>query len=521
MDINATKETLNINKIICEKKEMLVVQGDMIVPDAKPDILNTVNTSGNMCIYKKEVLDGKVKIDGNILAYIMYLADGENDNIRGLNTNLDFSETINVPELVSGMNVDLNTSIKFIECKVLNGRKISLKVTVEINIKAYSRETVDIITDIDDKNIQVLNKQMKVNSLLNSGFTKAFVKENISIPSEDNLVEILNAQICLVDKDIKISYNKILAKSEVEIKIVYLTEDGRICSSQNRLPLVGFIDIPNIKEENICETSYMIKNIIIKSNTVEEHSVYLELETEISCMVYEEKEIKIIQDMFCPGENMTFNKTMVNTITNKQCKKNICNINEKINFQEIENGTIVDVEVIPIINKENKLNEKIIYEGELELNIVYTDRSTVGVNSKKINIPFEKTIEGLENIEKSKIDTILTVNAQNFAKQDTTINSNIDLNFETNMYKNEAIPVISDITVQEEESGEDYSVIIYVVKNGDTLWKIAKRFGSTVDDIVRVNGIERPDKINIGEKIYIPRYVLKRAKEPIVLSQNV
>ena len=39
------------------------------------------------------------------------------------------------------------------------------------------------------------------------------------------LVEILTTQICLVDKDIKISYNKVLAKSEVEIKIVYLTED--------------------------------------------------------------------------------------------------------------------------------------------------------------------------------------------------------------------------------------------------------------------------------------------------------
>lgn len=45
--------------------------------------------------------------------------------------------------------------------------------------------------------------------------------------------------------------------------------------------------------------------------------------------------------------------------------------------------------------------------------------------------------------------------------------------------------------------------------------EIAKKYGSTVDDIVRVNGIENPDKINIGEKIYIPKYVLKRAKEPI------
>ena len=90
----------------------------MIVPDSKPDILNTINTSGNVCIYKKEVMDGKIRIDGNILTYIMYLADGGTDNVRGLNTGLDFSETINVPELEANMSVNLFASIKFIECKV-------------------------------------------------------------------------------------------------------------------------------------------------------------------------------------------------------------------------------------------------------------------------------------------------------------------------------------------------------------------------------------------------------------------
>ena len=68
---------------------------------------------------------------------------------------------------------------------------------------------------------------------------------------------------------------------------------------------------------------------------------------------------------------------------------------------------------------------------------------------------------------------------------------------------------------------EDYSVIIYVVKSGDTLWKIAKRFGSTVDDIVRVNGMENPNKLNVGEKVYIPKYVLNRSKEAISISQAV
>ena len=118
------------------------------------------------------------------------------------------------------------------------------------------------------------------------------------------------------------------------------------------------------------------------------------------------------------------------------------------------------------------------------------------------------------------LDTTIEVSSQDFINQAGTVNSNVDLNFETNTYNDSTIPVIDNITMEEEENLEDYSVIIYVVKSGDSLWKIAKRFGSTVDDIVRVNGIERPDKINVGEKIYIPRYVLKRAKEPITITPN-
>ena len=519
MEINTTKEILNVNKVICEKKEVINIQGDMIVPDSKPDILNTITTNGIPCIYKKEIMEGKIRIDGNIMTYIMYLADGNTDNIRGLNTGLDFSEIINIPELEMGMDVELIPTVKFIECRVLNGRKIAIKVTIELSMKIYSKEALEIITNIGDEDIQILSKTIKVNSLLGNGSTKVFSKENISIPNTDNLAEILSIQIGLVDKDIKISYNKVLAKSEIEVKMAYLTEEGNICKTQIRLPLVGFIDMPNVKEENICETSYMIRNVMIKPNSIEEHSVYIEMEVEISCMVYEEKEIKTIQDMYCPGKKMDFKKMMVNTITNKESKRNTCNIREKVNVSGLENGTIVDVVVNPIINKENKLNGKIVYEGEVELNFIFTDNSVVGINTKKVTVPFEQTVDGI--LGNCKIETNTEVNSQEFINQLGTVNSNLDLNFETNTYRTTSIPVINDIVVEEQDDLEDYSVIIYVAKQGDTLWKIAKRFGSTVDDIVRVNGIERPDKLNVGEKIYIPRYVLKRAKEPITLATNV
>ena len=49
-------------------------------------------------------------------------------------------------------------------------------------------------------------------------------------------------------------------------------------------------------------------------------------------------------------------------------------------------------------------------------------------------------------------------------------------------------------------------MIVYIVKPGDSLWKIAKRFHSTIEDIARVNNIENIDQIKIGEQLFIPRY---------------
>lgn len=63
MIIETLKETLHVNKSVATKKEIIMIEGDMIVPDSKPDILKTISTSGITSIYKKEVLDGKIKVD--------------------------------------------------------------------------------------------------------------------------------------------------------------------------------------------------------------------------------------------------------------------------------------------------------------------------------------------------------------------------------------------------------------------------------------------------------------------------
>lgn len=507
--VETTNENLSVNRLVSEKNEVIFIEGDMIVPDSKPDILNTINTTGNVCIYKKEVMDDRIRLDGNISAYIMYLADNSEDNVRGLNTNLDFSENINVPNCKENMLVNSDINIKSIECKVLNGRKINVKVGLEIKLKVYSNENVNIVNQINnDCDIQILKKDIKLNSLVGSGNTKVYVKDTISIDNTDNLAEILKANINLVDRDIKISYNKVLAKSEAEVRIMYLTEENMIRTITNKIPVVGFVDIQNVTEDNLCDTNYEIKNMIIKPNNVEEHSIYIELEVEVSCMVYEEKQINLIQDLYSPCEEVTFNTRRVNTMSNKSNMQKTCQVREKLNVPEIENMNLIDVDVMPVINKENKLDSRITYEGELELNLVFSSNSISDINSKNLKVPFEFTINDIQNAKDMDITTNIEISAQDFIIQSGgELNCNVDIIFNICMCQNINLNIIEQLNSEENRDLEDYSLILYIVKENDTLWEIAKRFKSTIDDIVRTNGIENPDVINVNQKLFIPKYV--------------
>ena len=88
---------------------------------------------------------------------------------------------------------------------------------------------------------------------------------------------------------------------------------------------------------------------------------------------------------------------------------------------------------------------------------------------------------------------------------DSSVVSNLNLEIYNNTL--EEVDVIKEINLNQEEKDDGYSMIIYFVKPGDTLWEIAKRFKSTIKEITKINEIENENRINIGDKLYIPRAI--------------
>ena len=176
---------------------------------------------------------------------------------------------------------------------------------------------------------------------------------------------------------------------------------------------------------------------------------------------------------------------------------------------EVGSNKIYCANTKPIINDMKIINGKILYSGELNIEILYEVIN--GMEYKKIKLPFNFEVQWELIEENNNVDTDLEIEQDDFIiVSDGNIEANINMQFNIGISRTEKISIIDDLEVKECRQNNIYSMIIYFVKQGDTLWKIAKKFRSTVADIARVNGIEDENKIYVGQQLYIPKYIKKR-----------
>lgn len=481
-------EKINVNRKIVTKVNTFQVTNDVIVPDIKPDIVNIITVNGIAYIYRQEIENSRIKLDGNIDSFIIYLS-GDGDT-RSIQTTLSFNNSLEDNKVKENSVLKSNVRISNIESKVLNERKLSIVATVSVEYVVSEVQEIGI-SDEFLNNIPLLQKQEKelnIKSLVGCNTSKATLKEDINI--EDEIAEVLKVDINITNGEEKISYNKVLTKGESEISIIYLTEEGRINVAKAIFPIMSFVDIDNVTEGNTCKTTYSIRNMLFKLNNRESHSVTFQIDFEILCEAFENKNINIVSDLYSLSNDVEISYKNV-------CLENISEddetleIDEKIKLEDIKNLLAVENNGVQVIKNDNYN-----IEGEINLKIYYEVTNKSGLNVKKVKIPFITKVKAQSNIR------FEVANISNSVISDE-LRLNIRLNMLTIESNSNNINFIENVNVLKSNEDDDYNVVVYLVKRNDDLWHIAKKFKVTTESIVKVNNLENPDMIYPGDKLYI------------------
>ncbi len=515
MDINVINENVQIGRFVKNETFTEIVEGDIIVPDIKPDILKISKVDGNVYISRKDVEEGHLKVDGIVDAYVMYIADNEKNQIKGINSVLNFSENLDMPELKTGMIANVTATINNIEYKIINGRKLSVKYTIDIYISIVENKQIEIIKDIE--NADCIQKQIETvcfNELVAHGFENVSVKENISIPNANlPIAEIINVFASLEEKDYKVSYNKLLAKCELKLTVVYIadTENGEIESFETKIPVTGFIDLNGINDQMAFDVNCNISYLYIKPvyQDLKATSVLAEAEIEFSALAYDDRKVDIISDLYNPECEVKYEIiSHVILQKNKIGSQNV-KLEQMVTLPELMNSKILNLEATPVIMDKKFLDDKLMLNGNLEVDILYYNSEKNTLETKMIELPYKETIK-LSRKPNEKMTTVnLTTNLIKYTFE-VTGQLQIEAEFEINVFETKDINIntISNLNQTDEVVVPIASVIIYYVKAGDTLWKIAKEYRSTVESIMKVNNL-KDDKIFPGQQLIIPKKVYR------------
>ena len=176
-------------------------------------------------------------------------------------------------------------------------------------------------------------------------------------------------------------------------------------------------------------------------------------------------------------------------------QKERVNISESILVEDIRN--LQDLDIKANILNINKMGNISNYEGEVCLDIYYETGNNLSVKTAKF--PFIVKLESYsDNVQINIVRKSFKLN-----NEDVILDIELDIIPSGTNYKK--MNIIENIQENELEEQNDYAMIVYFVKQGDTIWSIARNFRVTQDSIIQANNLQVDNGISVGEKLYIMR----------------
>lgn len=488
------KEKICLNRKIKTILKKVELKSDCLVPDIKPDIIKIINTNGMAYLIKEQVQNGKVKLEGNVESYIIYLSDnGEN---RSISNTISFFEVVEDERIKEDGVINVKTLITNIDAKILNERKVSLTIYLILKIEIAEEDEIEYIDDLENNDIKKLERRLSVKNILSRSAVLNSLKDIIKIEDDQKIIEIFKVDIEVKNKETKMSFNKLLAKAEIEIKILYLDETNNVKCIISNFPLMTFIEIKDVNDNCLSELDYIVRNVFFKIQN-EGNVIEFQIDFEIKNIMYEEKNINVIEDVYSLTKVIEVESKDINlkTIGLNENSNSMIKIDEKFKIDNIQE--LLGYEVKFDVNNIIQNNTYYSYEVDFILNCFYKVNNDKNIKVSLIKIPF---IYGSDIYDEHMEFYLNNININNNSDY-INIYAEIESSISNEKYVN--LNMITNITEKEKLEIDEYNFVVYFVKKDDTLWKIAKKFNVSLDDLIKMNDIKNPDCINIGDKIYI------------------
>lgn len=504
------KKQIHMNQWKGSAATQITLDDDFIVPDTMDDIRQVMMDTGEVAIESVKNLGDKVSVKGRLEFQILYRK--ESGGLQTLGGNIPFEETVNADFLEEKDAIGASWMLEDLNTEMINSRKLGVQAIITLQIRAETVRSVCAAVDVDMEAGQTAPKSPGVETMKRTITAAALVlrrkdtyrlKEEIGLNGgKPNIGQLLWQEMKLRGTDVRPMEGKLRMEGDLDIFAIYQPEDENMPVQwlEETIPFSGELELSEASEDMIPMIGLRLahKELEPKPDADGEmRQLEADAVVELDIKLYQEQEAELLGDIYSNSaqielttEPVTFDTLLAKNI----CR---CRISEKVRLDQ--EGRILQIchsQGTIKIDEVETGEDRVEIEGVLEVRLLYLtadDSSPIQTGLEQIPFRCQAEVPGADKDSLYQLEPGLEqLGCVMLGGDMVEIKASLALELLVLQPVNRS--VITGISVKPMDFAQLQKlpgIAGYIVQQGDTLWDIAKKFHTTVGNIMAAN--ELPD----------------------------
>ena len=450
--------------------------------DAMPDVGKVVASWGQVLLRGKEWRSDSVCVSGGVKAWVLY-APEDGSQPRCVESWLPFQMKWDMPDAQMDGTVIACPTPTVVEARMLSDRKLMVRANVRIMACAMVSAEAAIYTPADlPQDVQALRNTYPMQLPVEAG-EKAFeMEETFSLPSSEQPIEtLLRYTLEPVLAESKLVADKLVLRGIAHLRMLYMGTDGRLHSWGTELPFSQYAQLEEQYEPG-AQAKICFGVTALELEPVEDGALMLKAGLTAQYVICDQKGIMVVQDMYSPNRsmNLTFEQLQLPSILDEMDRSVRAEVTpETMPLQTVDAVFLPDVP--EVYREDGNVHAKL--GGTLQLLGINEEGELYCENchwEDAVSIPVGEQAD--THIYLHNIGT-----PQNTG---SGMRAELQLGALTTLQQPMRVVIGAELGDMTEPDPNRPSLILRRLGD-ESLWDLAKRTGSTVEAIQKLNGLQQ------------------------------
>ena len=498
-----------------EAKNQITLSEDYSVPDGKPDIMKILQKKTMLQIDEVHTEKGKIKVRGHLKLQVLYLTERSAEVLASLEMDFPFDEIIYIEGASSGDHLKIDWDMDELRVGIVHPGKLSVRALVTLQVLVVGTNSNQMTKNVEGNGTTYTKTEsVQMAEPVIERKDSYRIRDEVLLPvNKPNVEKVLWKDLQLRGLELRLQENQLGVKGEVLLFVVYQGEDeiNPVQWFEQTIPFHGNVEVTGMTPEmfGMLETEISRQDVELKPDYDGElRSFQLELQLDIHMHIYEEKTYHVLKDAYSTKEQLHLSCQEIGYEKLRMCNQTKCRIS---GMEKVE-GDLRILQILghqaQIFGKSARVTEQgILKEGILEVQVLYiTASDKMPFGCVTVSIPYSQLIEIPEmkkedhwKVSESLEQIYISMPDGNQVEVRGVIAMNACVLEQCKMQNvNEITSEPYDLEAYKKSPG----MVIHFVQPKETLWEIAKRNFSTMEEIQKLNELTVEEVIP-GQKLLL------------------